>query len=68
MRLGPGLGDGLSGRKENEDAQMESPGTSDIELAWLQQLEDYVQEVLRSRASRDVNALQEERTTFGACR
>jgi uncharacterized membrane protein len=44
---------------------MESPGTSDDELEWLRQLEDYVAEVLRSRASRDVNALQEERTTFG---
>ena len=44
---------------------MESPGTSDSELEWLRQLEDYVQEVLRSRASRDVNALQEERATFG---
>jgi uncharacterized membrane protein len=44
---------------------MESSSTSDIELAWVQQLEDYVQEVLRSRASRDVNALQEERTSFG---
>lgn len=44
---------------------MESPGTSDTDLEWLSQLEDYVQEVLRGRASRDVNALQEERTTFG---
>jgi uncharacterized membrane protein len=44
---------------------MQSPGTSDTDLEWLRQLEDYVQEVLRSRASRDVNALQEERTTFG---
>ncbi len=44
---------------------MESSSTSEIELEWVRQLEDYVQEVLRSRASRDVNALQEERTTFG---
>jgi len=44
---------------------MENPGTSDIEMEWVRQLEDYVAEVLRSRASRDVNALQEERTTFG---
>ena len=43
---------------------MQSPRTSDSELEWLRQLEDYVQEVLRSRASRDVNALQEERTTL----
>ena len=44
---------------------MESPSSSDIDLAWVQQLEDYVQAELRSRASSDVNALQEERTTFG---
>ena len=44
---------------------MESPSTSGIELEWVQQLEDYVTEVLSSRASRDVNALHEERTTFG---
>jgi uncharacterized membrane protein len=44
---------------------MESPSTSHIELEWVQQLEDYVAEVLSSRASRDVNALHEERTTFG---
>jgi uncharacterized membrane protein len=44
---------------------MESPGTSDSQLAWLRQLEDYVAEVLRNRASRNVNALQEEHTTFG---
>ena len=44
---------------------MESPSSSDIDLAWVQQLEDYVQAELRSRASRDVNAMQEERTTFG---
>lgn len=44
---------------------MESSSTSEIELEWVRQLEDCVQEVLRSRASRDVNALQEERTTFG---
>lgn len=44
---------------------MESPNSADIDLAWVQQLEDYVQAELRSRASRDVNALHEERTTFG---
>jgi uncharacterized membrane protein len=44
---------------------MESPDTSDLDLAWVQQLEDYVQAELRIRASRDVNALQEGRTTFG---
>ena len=44
---------------------MESPSTSDSELEWLRELEDYVQKVLRNRASRNVNALQEERTTFG---
>lgn len=65
LRLGPGFRDTLSGREEKEEAQMESPSSSDIGLAWVQQLEDYVQEVLRSRASRDVNALQKERTTFG---
>jgi uncharacterized membrane protein len=65
LRLGLAFGDALSGCKGKEEAQMESPGTSDIELAWVQQLEDCVQEVLRSRASRDINALQEERTTFG---
>ena len=32
---------------------MESPGTSDSELAWMTQLEDYVAEVLRNRASRN---------------
>jgi uncharacterized membrane protein len=52
-------------RQKTQEAQMASPGTSDIELEWVRQLEDYVQEVLRSRATRDVNALQEERTTFG---
>jgi uncharacterized membrane protein len=50
---------------ETEEAQMESPSSSDIDMAWVQQLEDYVQAELRSRASRDVNALQEEHTTFG---
>lgn len=44
---------------------MESPSTSESELEWLRELEDYVQKVLRNRASRNVNALQEERTTFG---
>ena len=38
---------------------MESPSTSDSELEWLRELEDYVQKVLRNRASRNVNALQE---------
>lgn len=56
MRLGPGLGDALSGRKEDGEAQMESPSSSDIELAWVQQLEDHIQGVLRSRASSAVNA------------
>jgi uncharacterized membrane protein len=44
---------------------VENPGTLDNDPEWVRQIEDYVQEVLRSRAACDVNALQEERTTFG---
>jgi len=44
---------------------MERPSTSYIDVEWVQRLEDYVTEVLSSRASRDVNALHQERTTFG---
>jgi len=44
---------------------MERPSTSYIDVEWVQRLEDYVAEVLSSRASRDVNALHQERTTFG---
>jgi len=44
---------------------MESPSTSHIDVEWVRQLEDYVADVLRSRATCDVNALHEERTTFG---
>jgi uncharacterized membrane protein len=44
---------------------MADNGRSDDDLVWLSDLEDYVQEVLRSRAARDINALQEARTTLG---
>ena len=44
---------------------MERPSTSYIDVEWVQRREDYVAEVLSSRASRDVNALHQERTTFG---
>jgi uncharacterized membrane protein len=44
---------------------VENPGTLGSDPEWVRQIEDYVQEVLRSRAARDVNALQEQRTTFG---
>ena len=35
------------------------------DLVWVADLEDYVQDVLHGRAARDVNALQEARTTLG---
>ena len=44
---------------------MADRGRSDGDLVWLDELEDYVQEVLRIRASRDVNALEEAHTTIG---
>jgi uncharacterized membrane protein len=38
---------------------------SEDDLVWVSELEDYVQDVLHGRAARDVNALQEARTTLG---
>jgi uncharacterized membrane protein len=43
-------------------ADRDSLGSDQV---WLDELEDYVLEVLRSRAARDVNALQEAHTTAG---
>jgi uncharacterized membrane protein len=44
---------------------MAGNGGSDDDLVWVSDLEDYVQAVLHGRAARDVNALQEARTTLG---
>jgi uncharacterized membrane protein len=44
---------------------MADNGRSDGDLVWVSKLEEYVQDVLRGRAARDINALQEARTTLG---
>jgi uncharacterized membrane protein len=44
---------------------MADNGRSDDDLVWVSELEEYVQDVLRGRAARDVNALHEARTTLG---
>ena len=44
---------------------MADDGRSDDDLVWVSDLEDYVQAVLHGRAARDINALQEARTTLG---
>jgi uncharacterized membrane protein len=50
---------------DNGRSDMADNGRSGDDLIWVNELEDYVQDVLHGRAARDINALQEARTTLG---